>query len=562
MLKKLGSLNIGDKVKFGSIFGNKITWLVADHGNYPNSTTLLTEKIIKIMAFDGAEAKNSNSERRESGNGNYSQSNILQWLNKDTSPWYVAQHNADAPPTKANCNNKSGYDDIPGFLYCWTADEKAVLLDTTVVSLKSYIDGNDYENVTSKMFLLSRMEIGVIWSGYEGTRLSIFKDYVAPCKITDDAYSNYEYDDIDAENWKWWTRSTYYSIPCANRIAYCNIDHTHYVYEGCFGLRPACNLALTQPISDTPDADGCYTLIFNQPPSIPASITVSGTIAVNQRPVITWGTSTDPEGTAVKYILERSFNSGAWNAVYNGPNKTFTESAIPAGNTTVKYRVKAYDAEGIESDYITSGLKSITQNTPPSITGSNTNLGTFANQKPAAYNYTVTDAEGGAVTVTEVLDNVTIRTYTPTLGVQQQFAFSDSDWLTVLNGTHTIKITAKDAQAAETTRSLTFTKNVTAIEFTAPIMAFQADGKPTQALINAVASLPAGCVFQAWICNNGHDASPAWEDCTQSVLTGQKHYFENAAKTADNWGVKVKARLERGSAVGAVSITSITGNFR
>ena len=67
--------------------------------------------------------------------------------------------------------------------------------------------------------------------------------------------------------------------------------------------------------------------------------------------------------------------------------------------------------------------------------------------------------------------------------------------------------------------------------------------------------------LQVWICNNGNDASPTWEDITQKVRTGQKHYFTNKTKTAAAWGVKVKAKLLRGSATETCYIQSIGGNF-
>lgn len=52
---------------------------------------------------------------------------------------------------------------------------------------------------------------------------------------------------------------------------------------------------------------------------------------------------------------------------------------------------------------------------------------------------------------------------------------------------------------------------------------------PTKALVNIQGNFPAGCTLQVWICNNGNDASPTWEDITQKVRSGQKHYFTNKA---------------------------------
>ena len=89
----------------------------------------------------------------------------------------------------------------------------------------------------------------------------------------------------------------------------------------------------------------------------------------------------------------------------------------------------------------------------------------------------------------------------------------------------------------------------------------EADAMPTKALVNIQGNFPAGCTLQVWICNNGNDASPTWEDITQKARTGQKHYFTNQTKTAAAWGVKVKAKLLRGSATETCYIQSIGGNF-
>jgi hypothetical protein len=111
-------------------------------------------------------------------------------------------------------------------------------------------------------------------------------------------------------------------------------------------------------------------------------------------------------------------------------------------------------------------------------------------------------------------------------------------------------------------RTLTVTRNVDTVEFYAPIIPLAADYMPTQALIQAAGSMPAGSILTVEICNNGNDDSPAWEDCTAAVKLNQKYFFDNQEKTADNWGVKLHVKLERGTAVNPVYIASIGGNFK
>ena len=160
----------------------------------------------------------------------------------------------------------------------------------------------------------------------------------------------------------------------------------------------------------------------------------------------------------------------------------------------------------------------------------------------------------------EMLDGVTLRSYTVTLGHTNTLTIGSEAWLKVVNGSHTLKIVATDAKDASVTRTLTFTKAVTSVEFE-QTLAMEADAMPTKALVNIQGNFPAGCTLQVWICNNGNDATPTWEDITQKVRTGQKHYFTNKTKTAAAWGVKVKAKLLRGSATETCYIQSIGGNF-
>ena len=159
-----------------------------------------------------------------------------------------------------------------------------------------------------------------------------------------------------------------------------------------------------------------------------------------------------------------------------------------------------------------------------------------------------------------MLDGVTLRSYTVTLGHTNTLTIGSEAWLKVVNGSHTLKIVATDAKDASVTRVLTFTKAVTSVEFE-QTLAMEADAMPTKALVNIQGNFPAGCTLQVWICNNGNDASPTWEDITQKARTGQKHYFTNQTKTAAAWGVKVKAKLLRGSATETCYIQSIGGNF-
>lgn len=209
--------------------------------------------------------------------------------------------------------------------------------------------------------------------------------------------------------------------------------------------------------------------------------------------------------------------------------------------------------------YITDSGKLVT-NTPPVITGTDGDLGTFGETSPT-YAYTVTDPQGGTVSVTEALDGETLRTYTVTLGQQNTLTIPAATYLTTLNGTHTLTITATDSVGAQTVRTETFTKNVTSCAFT-QTTAFTVDDMPTRCVVNIQGAFPEGSVLTVQICNNGNDASPTWETITQQALLGQKYFFQNETKTAAEWGVKVQASLSRGTAEGDCYISSIGGVFQ
>ena len=129
MAKLLSSLPIGSKIKFGkySVEGETaqpITWQIVDTST-PSVTTLMTEKVVDIRYVDAPEPNNSDYHRKNEGNNRYSKSNIDRWLNSDANSgeWYVAQHNADAPPSVGEV----AYTNRPGFLNAFTSNEKNVI---------------------------------------------------------------------------------------------------------------------------------------------------------------------------------------------------------------------------------------------------------------------------------------------------------------------------------------------------------------------------------------------------------------------------------------------------
>lgn len=571
MAKTLGSLPVGALVKDASTlyYGKPIVWKIADlnHAGFPaNSVTLITEKIITLKCFDAIESGNSDSNRKSYGNNRWIYSNIRQWLNSAAAAgkWYSAQHSADAAPTNANVwSNYNEYDQQAGFLAGFSANFIAAMLATTRTVGRASVDGGGTETCTDKVFFATCTEVGLSGDVTAGSKLALFSDNASRIAYpTAEAVSNSEYTNASlaaSKAWYWWLADAYASYSYDVRYVYS--DGTLYcgnAYYGVRGARPLCNLGSAILVSDSPDSDGAYTIVWNQPPTTPSSLTVPSTLTGGKTAAISWGTSTDPEGSLSGYVLERSVNGGAYAQAYKGVNRSYTDTINDSWNT-VQYRVKAYDTAGLESDYKTGTKITVQHNSPPTINGADVNLG----QKTGAFsqNYIVTDTDAGqTVTVVEKINGTQKRSYTATSGAQNTFSVTAADWKKLANGTHTLTVTATDNMGGSATRTYTFTKNETEIEFTlaAPL---PADAMPTKGIMSVAREIPAGATFAVYACNNGNDANPTWEDVTQAVTAGSKFFFNNTQKTAAAWGFNFKIKVERKTATGDCYIKSVGGNF-
>ncbi len=572
MAQLLSNLPVGAKVKFGSIYNQPIVWLVAakNHAGYPSGAiTLLTERIVKIMAVDAREPSNSNIDREYYGNNRHIHSNILQWLNSQAGAgqWYQAQHAADAPPSSANVwSNHNPYDQQAGFLNAFSADEREAILQTTLTVVKSSADGGGSEIFKSKVFLLSATEVGLAnESGIaEGSRLAMFTTDNGSrlCYPTAAAVSNSTYTDFSlntGQPWYWWLRTPYAShASFVRNVSTDGGPNAQYACIGIEGLRPALNLLSSLLISDTTDSDGCYTFVWNTPPTKPPHINVPASIYGGKTAAVSWGASTDVDNNLSGYILQRSVNGGAYTQIFKGNALTYTDT-ITYGWNTVRYRVCAYDAMDAASDWRVSNIRTVINNIVPVISGSDSNLGV----KTADFvqTYTVTDPDDGAtVTVVEKIDGVVHRTYPVVLGATNTFDITGVTWLRLLNGSHTLTITATDDRGDTATRTYTFTKNVTSFSIE-PSVPFEASVMPTRISLSVSRSIPGGSIFEVLVCNNANDDSPTWEDATSAVVGNLVHVFTNTTKTAATWAVGIKVNVDRGTGSGACYVSGIGGNF-
>ena len=215
----------------------------------------------------------------------------------------------------------------------------------------------------------------------------------------------------------------------------------------------------------------------------------------------------------------------------------------------------------LPSTLVVSDDGTVSTNTAPAISASSTNLG--EKNAPFDLSYTVTDADGDLMTVTEKLDGEVKQTRTE---VPSETALT-VDWLKekagyqqVLNGAHTLTLTVSDGNTS-TEWTATFTKNVTGakVSLTAPLTA---DDTITVAAMTLEGTLPEDMSLTVELTNNGLDDAPVWENCTD-IQRGESRAFvhhafanKNAAKGA---AFNYKVDITRGSSGTGGTLTMIGG---
>lgn len=209
----------------------------------------------------------------------------------------------------------------------------------------------------AKIFLLSATEMSFNFSympSGEGAELAYFKG------CADNSSDSKRVAYLNGSTAGWWLRSP----GCySSSVALCvgsNGDWGYYGCSGSGGIRPALILPSTLLVSD----DG--TVSTNTAPSTPGSISVPSSIMGGTNISISWAKSSDAESNLAGYKVERSTNGGSsWSQIYQG-TATSTTNNVAFGTTSVMYRVKAYDTEGLESGWRTSSQVTVVNNNAPS----------------------------------------------------------------------------------------------------------------------------------------------------------------------------------------------------
>lgn len=277
------------------------------------------------------------------------------------------------------------------------------------------------------------------------------------------------------------------------------------------------------------------------------------------------------EGAKLSY-----FDSASKRVAYNGSSAAIWWLRSPYTNglsyvwdvyTDGSYYVSWYSySYGIRpafilpSTLVVSDDGTVSVNTAPTVSTDGAALG----EKNAAFawKYTVTDADGDSLTVTEKLDGKTTKTRT---GVASGTALtfeqtaSAAGFQKILNGSHTLTVEVSDGKETVST-SATFTKAVHAASVTLA-EPLAVEGDITVAVLQVTGSIPDDAKFKAEVTNNALDSSPVWQDATTEVKKGVNIVFEN--KTATNGAAfNFRVSVERGESGEGGYIEAVSGAFQ
>ena len=212
--------------------------------------------------------------------------------------------------------------------------------------------------LSAKIFLLSATETSFSFDYMprgEGAELAYFKG------CADNSSDSKRVAYLNGSAAYWWLRSPSCSYGSSYALYVNSNGDWNYSYcSNSNGIRPALILPSTLLVSD----DG--TVSTNTAPSTPGSISVPSSIMGGTNISISWAKSSDAESNLAGYKVERSTNGGSsWSQIYQG-TATSTTNNVAFGTTSVMYRVKAYDTEGLESGWRTSSQVTVVNNNAPS----------------------------------------------------------------------------------------------------------------------------------------------------------------------------------------------------
>ena len=572
MAQLLSSLPVGSLIKeTGTTYnGQPIIWRVLEHGHSgdPTGTTALEARdIIMLKCFDAKEPNNSDSNRKSYGNNRYLYSNLLQWLNSSAaSSWYSAQHAADQAPDSANVWQNSGtainpYDTEAGFLTHFNADFLAAIQTATKTTAKNTVtDGGGYESVSSKIWLLSTTEVGLANENSiaEGSIYALYSanntnDFRKKNLANDAAKGNYS---SASSPWYWWLRTPHSSNSRnARRVNPDGSLNSNDAYLGNYGVAPGLCILSSLKVSDTVDSDGCYVVQWNAAPTI----TVESTSLGDKN-----------AGFDIEYVIGDADGDtvSATLAIDGTVKQTIAQVTLDATNTysvtTAALREMTLGSHTITITATDSASNVTTQNitfqrvvSDVTISGSDADLGN--KWTPPLITYSVNDSAALQVDVTETIDGETTRTIeNAELGATYQFDITSFATLDD-EETHTLTITAVNADSSSATRTYTFTKIPDKLEFYTNTIATDEAAEKINVVVNY--DKTGNPTLKVEVSNDARAVARHWEDATAAVLANEAYEFTNEPASENDYGISVRVTLTKNANTERVYVTSLGLSF-
>ena len=259
--KEIAQVAVGDTITFGTYNNEPILWRVL-RINEDGQAVLISKDILTMKSYDVAESGKYNWNGEDSyweeateadtdmalqalvrGNSDWSTSNIRIWLNSEAE---VVSYSDQAPHISATAEHKNGYNNEPGFLYYFTEEELAAIVETENVTKANALSEKESIVTADRVYLLSMDELQ--WFDEAGisklavpTQAAIEQDQSNWYDVDKEAYG--------VEEYCWWLRE-----PVADMSSKCyivwngyweeNIRQENVGLEG-YGVRPAITVDLT-----------------------------------------------------------------------------------------------------------------------------------------------------------------------------------------------------------------------------------------------------------------------------------------------------------------------------